>query len=498
MKKKVLFTFLGTTDYKKATYRMDNKTCDSCYVAFAIATITGAQMVKVFTTDEAKKMNGPAIQGLFEGTKIDCDLIDIPSGSGENEQWQLFETMLQEMRDMNCEVIVDITSGFRVLSFFVSAVISMLRATDQGSHHLRLLYGEFKGEGKEAPIWDLTLFVELQDWVQALRVFLRTGHAESLNALTGSYDRRLRREHFAGGGNQNDKPKTENLVKALRDFANDLSTVRVAAMLIGDQTKDVPSSSKLVLAAIKECREDIQLLMPPLGGILDELTKMLTPLPTKTLSGLPGHGPLLALANIYKEFGRYAEAATVVREGYICWGASREACDVGSESYNQDARGKAEAMWRTQDQDLSSSVTDVRNDIDHGGFRACPLSSTKMKKRVHDLVQNFSELQDVEGEQPVHGKFYFVSRHSGAVEWAKEEGFRIDVELDHLDMAIIQQGDTVIGSLPVNLVAEVCQKGARYLHLSLRLTAELRGKELSPADMRACDAHLEAYQVRRV
>ncbi|MDQ6962063.1 MAG: CRISPR-associated protein Csx16, partial [Mariprofundaceae bacterium] len=95
------------------------------------------------------------------------------------------------------------------------------------------------------------------------------------------------------------------------------------------------------------------------------------------------------------------------------------------------------------------------------------------------------------------GKTYFVSRHSGAVTWAEEEGFHVDEQLTHLDISLIKKGDTVIGSLPVHLVADVCRKDARYLHLSLNLSAELRGKELSPQDMRDCGARLEAYQVEK-
>lgn len=92
---------------------------------------------------------------------------------------------------------------------------------------------------------------------------------------------------------------------------------------------------------------------------------------------------------------------------------------------------------------------------------------------------------------------YFVSRHPGARAWAAEEGFTVDQVIDHLDPADIQQGDVLIGSLPVNLAAEICERGARYLHLSLDLPAALRGCELSAAQMRACGARLEEYRIER-
>ncbi|MBK1645214.1 CRISPR-associated protein Csx16 [Thiocapsa imhoffii] len=93
---------------------------------------------------------------------------------------------------------------------------------------------------------------------------------------------------------------------------------------------------------------------------------------------------------------------------------------------------------------------------------------------------------------------YFVSRHPGARDWAAEEGLTVDAVIDHLDPAIIEPGDILIGSLPVNLAAEVCARGARYLNLSLDLPAAWRGVELSAEQMRACGARVEEYRIQRL
>jgi CRISPR-associated protein Csx16 len=92
---------------------------------------------------------------------------------------------------------------------------------------------------------------------------------------------------------------------------------------------------------------------------------------------------------------------------------------------------------------------------------------------------------------------YFVSRHPAAIDWAVEEGIHVDAFVAHLDPDDIRDGDTLIGSLPVNLAAQVCERGARYLHLSLELTPELRGRELTVEEMRACGARLQAFRVER-
>lgn len=93
---------------------------------------------------------------------------------------------------------------------------------------------------------------------------------------------------------------------------------------------------------------------------------------------------------------------------------------------------------------------------------------------------------------------YFVSRHSGAIAWAAQQGFRIDLQCEHLDADSIQAGDIVIGSLPVNLAAAVCARGGRYLHLTLELPREWRGRELTAAEMTECDARIEEFFVTRI
>lgn len=90
---------------------------------------------------------------------------------------------------------------------------------------------------------------------------------------------------------------------------------------------------------------------------------------------------------------------------------------------------------------------------------------------------------------------FFITRHRGAVEWAQRHGLSIDRHIVHLDPAEVRPGDVVIGTLPVNLAAEVCARGARYLNLSLDLPPEARGRELSADDLERYGARIEEYQV---
>jgi len=93
------------------------------------------------------------------------------------------------------------------------------------------------------------------------------------------------------------------------------------------------------------------------------------------------------------------------------------------------------------------------------------------------------------------GITWFVSRHSGAIEWAKCQGLAIVRWVGHLDPNSVAAEDTVIGTLPVNLAAEVCKRGARYLHLSIAVPAPWRGRELSVGDLLMLGASLEPYRI---
>jgi CRISPR-associated protein Csx16 len=93
---------------------------------------------------------------------------------------------------------------------------------------------------------------------------------------------------------------------------------------------------------------------------------------------------------------------------------------------------------------------------------------------------------------------HFVSRHPGALEWMRKTRIHFDRHTVHLDMESIHPGDVVIGSLPVNLAAEVCARGATYRHLSLQLTVHDRGRELSATELEAYKAALETYFVEKL
>lgn len=90
---------------------------------------------------------------------------------------------------------------------------------------------------------------------------------------------------------------------------------------------------------------------------------------------------------------------------------------------------------------------------------------------------------------------WFVSRHPGALHWMHQHGPAFDQHVSHLDSAQVQPGDSVIGTLPVHLAAQVCARGAAYWHLVLDTPAQARGHELDASQLLAFGASLQRFLV---
>lgn len=90
---------------------------------------------------------------------------------------------------------------------------------------------------------------------------------------------------------------------------------------------------------------------------------------------------------------------------------------------------------------------------------------------------------------------YLVSRHAAAIDWIKEQ-VPVDKVIAHLDIDLIDPNDIIIGTLPIHVAAQVCARHARYIHLSIDVPPEWRGKELNRADFLQCWPRLESYFIQ--
>jgi len=96
---------------------------------------------------------------------------------------------------------------------------------------------------------------------------------------------------------------------------------------------------------------------------------------------------------------------------------------------------------------------------------------------------------------------YVVTRHVGAIEWIARKGFEGATLVSHLDgetIANLNEGDVVIGVLPIHIAAQVCDRGASFYALTINVPPEMRGRELSADDMESLGASIQQFEVRCV
>jgi CRISPR-associated protein Csx16 len=384
----------------------------------------------------------------------------------------------------------------------------VLQAAGLQPGSLTVVYGEYRKDEPASPIWDITLFIELIDWAQALGLFLRTG----VDTPVVELGRRMQRREVDRvlASSSHDFPTFGRLVQEIERFADDLATIRVTSIITGYEQDhsmklNARGSAARLVDAIEQCRKEVTAKLPPLALILDELVERVRPLSADRLYSENGERAQRALARHYLTLARYPEAAVVVREARVNLHAEDErAVEVNSPDFDNAQRRAADMRFGEQDPDIGE-IGDIRNDIEHGGFRKQPLPAKVLQKRIEDLVQRFAPFASGEPKGTPGGaapssasRTYFVTRHAGAVEWAVRQGIAVDRTVEHLDPAEVRPGDMVLGTLPVHLVAEVCARGARYLHLVLELPLESRGLELTPEEMARCRARLVEYRVERI
>lgn len=94
---------------------------------------------------------------------------------------------------------------------------------------------------------------------------------------------------------------------------------------------------------------------------------------------------------------------------------------------------------------------------------------------------------------------YFITRHQGAIDWVRDNQVHFDVHLTHLlSLDKLKSGDTVIGTLPIHIIADINAIGVHYVHLSFNVPAHLRGVELSVEQLTKYNAALQAYDVQKL
>ncbi|MBY0523614.1 MAG: TM1812 family CRISPR-associated protein [Gemmataceae bacterium] len=377
-----LVSFLGTGNYGETTYSFETQPCRTCYVAHALATLTRPREIRLVATTEAWNQHGSALSDTLAAAGLPVPIrVSIPTEGAPQQLWEMFGHMVDVIRTSEFPVLLDITHGFRMQPFFAAACIQYVQAVVPNPPKIRVVYGEYRGNERESPIWELTPFLDVLAWSRGLMMFLRTGQADEVVEPTEQLGRDLGRQ-WASSGRQGAQPQLRNLAGALRAFSNDFITIRTGSLLAGNR-----ASAGRLSAAIDQTRAEVSQQIPALALVLDQVEAMVRPLIVDArLSAAAGQRAMLALARLYQHLGRYSEAISILREGWITLNAN-PAADLPGATFDRDERGRHEELWRQRLGRQADRVSDVRNDIQHAGFNVQPHAREWFEQQLTALIQ---------------------------------------------------------------------------------------------------------------
>jgi CRISPR-associated DxTHG motif protein len=245
-----LISFLGTGDYAPWCYQFNGRSTGKPveFVQIALAEFFRPSEILIFTTEEAYAKNfAPSGKLRFQldelvkqGFAQNAKNVIIPSGRSEAEIWEIFNTVLRHV-GQDDHLLFDVTHSFRSLPLIALACIQYLRALRNVSLE-GIYYGAFEARkdprdpDQPAPVFDLTPFVELMDWSQAVGEFVKYGECGAMGELLRR--KVLPRKKATRGGDQ-EANLLVGLSQVLEQMNKSLSTCRGKAIYENDYRQRV-------------------------------------------------------------------------------------------------------------------------------------------------------------------------------------------------------------------------------------------------------------------
>lgn len=183
------FTFLGTSTYKPAHYIYGSTVVETDLFAIALPQFfPEIDQLLLFATPEVIKDDKGNLKNLKEHFGNRLKVVRIPNGRSTEDLWEIFSALTSSI-DEDEEVVIDITNSFRSIPFLVFLATAYLRAARK-VHVKAVIYGAYDAtdDAGNAPVFDLTPFVSLLDWLTATEQFIQTGDARPLAKLLNPKD----------------------------------------------------------------------------------------------------------------------------------------------------------------------------------------------------------------------------------------------------------------------------------------------------------------------
>lgn len=385
----IALTFLGTGNYQETTYiKHDdtNETYKTDLFPIAVGHLYNPDQIIAFTTQKVRENKKDDLERLKSEFGEKFLPKPIPDGNSPQELWEIFNNCINVFKDdennnddennKEVKIVLDITHAFRSIPLLIFIVAAYLRQV-KNIELEHIIYGAFEArneEKSETPIFDLTPFVELLDWMNAVNVLQDYGDARPIASLNVD----------------------SNMKNALNSLSEALLTNRTL------------EAQKAAMTFNSLPFDDSQ--QPPFQMLVDQLQQNYQDLAVNKPSDNPRTSLKKQFQQIkwYMDNQHYLQAITLMREWLISYKCTQ---DKNGHWLSSDKRKKAEKALgeriKTHTSPFAASLAPlardneliklwkkcgkIRNDIAHCGMQNQPQTATEAINGINELFQKFED-----------------------------------------------------------------------------------------------------------
>ena len=299
-------SFIGMGNYQETMYTYGESRVTTAFFPLFILEIFNPDIMNVFITKEVREQKWQEFQdALPVQYKEKVKPVEIPKGASTEELWQIFQTIVTTVSNEE-NIIMDTTHAFRSIPMLALVAAQYLRAT-KGVIVKGIYYGAFEARtNNHSPVFNLSPFIELMEWTDALYIFNQTGNASGIAQIL----REKQNLHHI-------QKNTEKLPKRLKTFGNWLDAISINLLQL--KTRSALKAITHLPQVLQDAENDVQSYVPPLAVVLEQSLEQIIQLghsePNKLDVNLLNKER--ALIRWYGDHGHYLHALGLLREHII-------------------------------------------------------------------------------------------------------------------------------------------------------------------------------------
>lgn len=406
-------SFLGKTRYTPTTYVYDAQEYETRFFPAALVHFLDPEKLLVFVTPTVRDHENMVKLGEeLDILGVNWEAVVIPESHNESDLWRIFDRLTESVADGE-SVIFDITHSFRSLPMLVFLAVAYLKAAKDVSVE-KILYGAWEARDEEnnrSPVFDLTPFTALLDWLTATSRFVETGDGYSLSKLL--------KEGMPSGVKMGTDLEARTLGHSLKSAAQAIDSTSLA-LRITRPLETMQSANHMVIE-LDEAMPAILQRAKPFGILAEQMKQAYGQFaldnPTGDEALKDGLMRQLAMIDWYLKRRQVVQAVTLAREWIVSLlafnfnasmfdyeGTRRQveyALNNAVERRKDDPHIKRESRFDKRIEKLPqidslcgvwSRMTSLRNDIAHAGMRSNARTAARLVQNAKDLYPQLESL----------------------------------------------------------------------------------------------------------